>query len=1475
MSQPNNSYCEAHSVICCSCQATFKAQLWVIVDIQEQPEVLSQIQTNTLHQVVCPQCSQVTTANVSFLLYRPRQRPMILFVAANTYVDRHREDLHRLTAHLLQRLDMDEDSLFEEIKRVSHKELLQMIQHPMQKSSRTTSQTPETLREIPQQNLTPTLAKDSISGISILLQQLEQPDHAQGSTQRINKLRQVLQILPQNYSPQMWAALQIDLGTSYFLNLTSDRAENIEQAIAAFENASEVFTRHDFPQQWGIIQNSSATAYYERVYGNRADNIEQAITAYRRALEVRTRTAYPEDWAMTQYNLANAYSKRSHGNRADNIEQAITAYKRALEVRTRTAYPEDWATIQHDLANAYSKRSHGNRADNIEQAITAYERALEVRTRKDFPEQWADTQHNLAFNYYQRICGNRSGNIEQAITAFKCILEVRTRTAFPEQWAHIQHDLAIAYTDRICGNRADNLEKAIAIYECALEVYTQDNFSREWASIQNNLGIAYANRIHGNRAENIERAISLYKRALEVRTRTAFPEQWAESQHNLASVYANRIHGNRAENIERAISLYKRALEVRTRTAFPEQWADTKNNLASVYANRIHGNRAENIERAISLYKRALEVRTRTAFPEQWADTKNNLAITFRKRIHGNRAENIERAISLYKRALEVRTRIAFPEQWAGIQSNLAAALSERICGDRADNIEQAITACEYALEIRAHTNFPEKWAETQTLLANAYSRRIYGNRIDNTKKAIDAYKLALTVYTSIDFPEQWAMLQVNLAAAYSVYAGGNRADNIEQAIKACKHALEIYTPITFPEQWADTQNNLASCYSKRICGDRMKNIDQAITAYENALEIFTRKNFPEKWARTKHNLATTYSDLIDVFYPSEKFHIRTDYLQRAITTYNEALEIFTPKTYPNNCRHTACFIANLYTDSNFYMEATATYQIALAAAETLYKSVLFKSSQEIELKETRDLYRRAAYAYAKVGDIETAITTIEQGRARSLSETLQRDRADLEAVRQINPDLVARYETAATAIRLQESAERRASPDSDQPQSSPEERRNQAIQARQALQASIADIRQIPGYETFLALPTFADIVATLHPGQPLIYLVPTPNGSLALAVSLPPSQQGSGAEGEGQPAPQTAAIWLNNFTETDLRNLLVNDTNTGWFNAYQNQTQDRAAWFAAIDRTLNALWQPVLVPILGHLSQAKCPTATLIPAGLFSLLPLHAAWTVNAQGQRRYACDFIQFTYAPNALALGAARQVAHHTPAQKLLAINEPIPVSASDLPSASVETAKAVSAFAGSGTFKILQHEAATPAAVLAALPSYPVAHFSCHGFANFRIPLDSGLLMANDAVLSLRALLDLKLTGLRLAILSACETGIPGTTLPDEVISLPTGLLQAGAAGVVSSLWSVADLSTMVLLSRFYDLWRPQNPEATPLEPPEALRQAQLWLRDSTGPDLAPYLQNSHPELAAKLAQAKDKRPFAHPFYWAAFTYTGV
>ena len=158
----------------------------------------------------------------------------------------------------------------------------------------------------------------------------------------------------------------------------------------------------------------------------------------------------------------------------------------------------------------------------------------------------------------------------------------------------------------------------------------------------------------------------------------------------------------------------------------------------------------------------------------------------------------------------------------------------------------------------------------------------------------------------------------------------------------------------------------------------------------------------------------------------------------------------------------------------------------------------------------------------------------------------------------------------------------------------------------------------------------------------------------------------------------------------------------------------------------------------------------------------------------------------------------------------------------------------------------------------------IVHFACHGKANLNDPLNSGLSMS-DGLLTLKDIFALKLGdrgGIRLAILSACETGLAGIENADEAISLPTGLLQAGVAGVVASLWSVSDLSTMMLLTRFYDYWRNDN-----LEPAIALRQAQQWLRETPDGEKAAYF--------GLVSLTPNTRNYAHPFYWAAFSYTGV
>jgi CHAT domain-containing protein len=364
-----------------------------------------------------------------------------------------------------------------------------------------------------------------------------------------------------------------------------------------------------------------------------------------------------------------------------------------------------------------------------------------------------------------------------------------------------------------------------------------------------------------------------------------------------------------------------------------------------------------------------------------------------------------------------------------------------------------------------------------------------------------------------------------------------------------------------------------------------------------------------------------------------------------------------------------------------------------------------------------------------------------------------------------------------------------------------------------------------VPGFAYFLKSLPFPEIQRQAAEA-PLVYMLATKYGGLALIVR-------AGSEPEVVELPELTGEALADSLRAYL------GVYTLWRNSPRNSIA-RRAWFAALDEACRWLWDVAMGRVVEALAGAS--SAVIIPTGLLGLLPLHAAWREDpaAPTGRRYALDDLLITYAPSAHALAAARQVASSTPANRLFAVDNPD----SSLRFSADEVAAALKHFSP-GNRRLLGGEAATRQAVLEEIPRYSVLHFSTHGWANLEESLQSGLLMAKREPLTLGDIMDLRLKGARLAVLSACETGLPGAKLPEEAVSLPSGLIQAGVAGVVGSLWVVDDESTANLMARFYDLWLEEK-----LEPPEALRQAQIWLRDSNS-------------------------GYAHPFYWAAFSYVGA
>jgi CHAT domain-containing protein/tetratricopeptide (TPR) repeat protein len=248
----------------------------------------------------------------------------------------------------------------------------------------------------------------------------------------------------------------------------------------------------------------------------------------------------------------------------------------------------------------------------------------------------------------------------------------------------------------------------------------------------------------------------------------------------------------------------------------------------------------------------------------------------------------------------------------------------------------------------------------------------------------------------------------------------------------------------------------------------------------------------------------------------------------------------------------------------------------------------------------------------------------------------------------------------------------------------------------------------------------------------------------------------------------------------------------------------------------------------------------------------------------------------------------------------------------LPAAAAE-AKGVASMAGRRKLvpHLLSGQDASADRVLAELPKARFAHLATHGFfadASFRSVLQvdpklfemrggervgagalspmvmSGLVFAGAnkpetpgrGLLTGEALIDRDLSGLELAVLSACETGLGDVAGGEGVFGLQRAFHVAGCRNVVASLWKVDDDATAALMAVFYrKLWQDNLP------PAEALRQAQLEIYRNPGKvaELAKTLRGKFEvvkgsggsgEAPAKPAAGGK----AHPRLWAAFLLSG-
>ena len=207
-----------------------------------------------------------------------------------------------------------------------------------------------------------------------------------------------------------------------------------------------------------------------------------------------------------------------------------------------------------------------------------------------------------------------------------------------------------------------------------------------------------------------------------------------------------------------------------------------------------------------------------------------------------------------------------------------------------------------------------------------------------------------------------------------------------------------------------------------------------------------------------------------------------------------------------------------------------------------------------------------------------------------------------------------------------------------------------------------------------------------------------------------------------------------------------------------------------------------------------------------------------------------------------------------------------------------------------------------------LKDYRLLHLATHGQANAALPRETALILAQDhiddtaparAVLAGKRPVDGRLTvgdvlagwklDADLVVLSACQTGLGTDTRGSEgMLGFTQALLQKGARSVVLSRWKVDDAATALLMTRFYENLLGKRKGMKSLGRAAALAEAKAWLRGLSREEATRRLaalvggipRGERGSIKAALptrgpdSPEGEDRPFAAPYYWAAFVLLG-
>ncbi|MFF4396439.1 hypothetical protein [Streptomyces sp. NPDC001480] len=559
----------------------------------------------------------------------------------------------------------------------------------------------------------------------------------------------------------------------------------------------------------------------------------------------------------------------------------------------------------------------------------------------------------------------------------------------------------IARGDR--DGRPDDVRRAVAVLEEAVTATPPGLAERRLFTVNHARALLQWYDIDGE-AACLDRAVGLLSRAADAAPPDDAVERSAVLTNLGSALHMRFTHRGTAEDLDAAVAAFARVPRSEELS-----FARARGNLAVALADRyqLRGDERD-LDAAIEAAERSVEL-TPAAAPEAPARRAHLAGLLVDRHDRLGSPEDLRLAVAQFRLAAET-TPATSPER-ATRDGDLGTVLLA-LYQDTADlaDLDLSVAAHRRAVEAPVY----ERGDLAVRLDQLGTSLRGRARRTGDATEAAEAVRVhdRAVALTGASAPERVAALN-NLAGALRLLAElAQDPAALRRAVATYGEALALVRPDT-PRGRAVLANLGIGMLDQATTSGDTAELDRAIEVLGRAV-AGTEPDSPELAGRLcnlAHGLRTR--------------HDRTgnaEDLAAAVAAYRRSCVL--AETGAQEVRMAAARAWGMWACARArHTEAVEAFGHAADAMERLVRTQSTRAFVETWLSALAEIPPHAAHEQAAVGDVHAAALSLEQGRARTLSSALERDRADLTALEAARPDLAVRFRRAAHRVSAHETS--------------------------------------------------------------------------------------------------------------------------------------------------------------------------------------------------------------------------------------------------------------------------------------------------------------------------------------------------------------------------------------------------------------------------------------------------------------------